>query len=82
MTANELKAFHDWLLCQQPKGSSSDYLKAMAFRLVAEVERLRGLIADVIEGTSGICPWCGHGAYKDEPHPEHCPAFTPDGEVK
>lgn len=48
--------------------------------LVAEVERLRGLIAATTE-THEYCPWCGR--YKAVmSHAPACPAFTPNGELK
>lgn len=62
--------------------------------LISEVERLKGLIKEaeyapgqyVQEG--GRCPWCLAGNLKrdgsrwPDEHPDDCPAFTPDGQVK
>lgn len=57
--------------------------------LVAEVERLRGLIKHAErEGDDGLnaaCPWC-HALFfewrQENPHTADCPAFTPEGKVK
>lgn len=53
--------------------------------LIAEIERLRGLIKNAEYTDTGYsagvytCNWC----FEEHPkHAENCPAFTPDGEVK
>lgn len=48
--------------------------------LIAEVERLRGLVGEVNGGTEDACRWCGDPARYG--HSALCPAFTPDGKVK
>lgn len=48
--------------------------------LVAEVERLRGLIAATTE-THEYCPWCGRHKQVTG-HRHTCPAFTPEGDLK
>lgn len=55
---------------------------ATTLALVAEVERLRGLISSLPSmGSIGYaCPWCCAQANKT--HESDCQAFTPDGEVK
>ncbi len=56
--------------------------------LIAEVERLRGLIkqTEFVDGNLGAyCPHCigvNSSAYSVSGHRDDCPAFTPDGEVK
>lgn len=56
-------------------------------RLRSEVERLRGLIAEV-EWVSGgyimgppSCPWCAYPV-KEDGHAPDCPAFSARGEVR
>lgn len=51
--------------------------------LIAEVERLRGLVKAAEKGAVSRyenCPWCGSDSYMDG-HLS-CPAFTPKGEVR
>lgn len=65
--------------------------------LIAEVERLRGLIASAeksaswgYEGEYQCCPWCDNSGDNRtakfdsdwRPHKASCLAFTPDGDVK
>jgi len=59
--------------------------------LLAEVERLRGLIKaaeltsrpDPVRGVAFGCPWCGLRCGRDRMiHASDCPAFTPEGKVK
>lgn len=56
-----------------------------ADQLVAEVRRLRALIALVPEISGPACPWCEvitnvpSGARE---HDTNCSAFTPDGKVR
>ena len=59
--------------------------------LLAEVERLRGLIKAAeltsrpcpVRGVAFGCPWCGLRCGRDRMiHASDCPAFTPEGEVK
>lgn len=49
--------------------------------LVAEVERLRGLI-DIVERHTSIawCPWCS--AYETDRHRPDCQAFTESGDLR
>lgn len=58
--------------------------EAEIHRLRSEVERLRGLIAEVEAGPEWRgerCPWCG--ASVDAPtHAPDCPAFSARGEVR
>lgn len=56
-------------------------------RLRAEVERLRGLVAEA-EWVSGgymmglpSCPWCSYPV-KEDGHSPLCPAFSARGEVR
>lgn len=57
--------------------------------LEGEIERLRDLIKGW-EWTPDVrgyharymsCTWCGE-PYKNKKHADHCPAFTPEGEVR
>lgn len=54
--------------------------------LVAEVRRLRGVIAGAgiraDQGDKDFCMWCGREARGDRQHTRDCLAFTPDGAVR
>lgn len=90
MTEDEIKATED---TREPFGGLTfDALLARCHALVAEVRRLRGLVAKV-EWAGALpdeffrgCPWCG---VELEQHPSNakqhraeCPAFHPDGAVR
>lgn len=53
-------------------------------RAVAEISRLRALVAEVENGTFivGSCHWCGRARDRGFPHAVDCPAFSASGVVR
>lgn len=50
--------------------------------LIAEIRRLRALVKRAEWSDGYECHHCGARKSRDEKHAPHCPAFTPDGEVR
>lgn len=63
----------------------AEWASCLVSELIAEVERLRGLIKNAEYTDVGYwasfdaCNWCSH---ESPGHDIDCPAFTPEGEVK
>ena len=87
MTNEELKA-----LCANPCEWTLHDVSSEVPALLAEIERLRGLIKaaewsgyhETPRGDEGVCPWCDVEFYT-RPEGEHaiaCPAFTESGDVR
>lgn len=82
----------EYLVAESAGGPSRNFLTAARTavpELLAEVERLRGLVKRVEwEGDDGLnasCPWCRAQRFEwreQNPHDADCDAFTPEGEVK
>ena len=92
VSEDELQAIEE-LWRQEPKTGWPDLLVDVVPELVAEVRRLRKLVADAetvgckcgaYPEPSG-CPWCPgeqrHGSEAID-HAADCPAFTPGGRVR
>ena len=84
MSEAELKAIEAWHSAEA-RASSSAQTKRGVVSLVAEVRRLRAVIA-MGEHRGQHCDWCGAwrkpSAADKDPHAADCPAFTSSGDVR